>query len=420
MINSFKDYLIEEERVVYFTFGAMNPPTIEHGKLIDKLASVSGKNPYRIFVAQSQDKSKNPLSYSDKIKSIRKMFPKHGRNVTINKNVRKAIDVLPELYDQGFRKVVMVVGQDRVNQFEALFNKYNGKDGPHGFYNFSDISVVSAGIKDPDVKQSSEMRTYVEQNDFTSFSQNVSKEISTKDVRKMFNDVRKGLGLSEEVTFKNHVQLNTVSETREAFVAGNLFTLGESVVIKKTDEVGTITVLGSNYVIVETSDNRKRYWLDAVEKIEEDNKKSMYKDKPDWGTPESAKKAKSTTPGQTEVAQDPDIKDRPGTQPKVYHAGVSKKQKSARDAQFKRQAKMSDDNPAAYKDAPGDKKAREQGTKKSKYTLKFKRMYGENSDPVDAAKNRIDRQKKIAARRHDKIMDRARLLKTKQKNKETE
>ena len=68
MINSFKTYLVEEEKTVYFTFGRMNPPTIGHEKLLNSLSSRAGNNPYRIFLSQSQDKNKNPLSYKDKVK----------------------------------------------------------------------------------------------------------------------------------------------------------------------------------------------------------------------------------------------------------------------------------------------------------------------------------------------------------------
>ena len=460
MISSFSQYLVEEERVVYFTFGRMNPPTIGHGKLLDKLASMAGRNPYKVYVSQSQDPKKNPLSYADKVKAVRKMFPKHGRSVMIDKGVRSAMDVLPLLYNQGFRKVVMVVGSDRVNEFSALLNKYNGKDGRHGFYNFSDIQVESAGARDPDAEgvegmSASKMRTFASDNDFASFSQGLPKTVSTKDARKMFNDVRKGMGLKEERTFKNHVQLDSVSNTREAFVTGQLFDLGEQVIIKETDEVGTITVLGSNYVIVETADGkRSRKWLHAVEQIE-DPKKSMYPDKPDWGTDESAKKWKKATPGQVaennpcwpgyvqvgmkkkngkmvpncvredlaekiQVRQDPDIDELPGSQPATFQKGIkSKSTKAARHSHFQKMTKRDDNDPSAYKDAPGDKEARKKGTKPSQYTLKFKRMFGEEKDPVDIAKQRIQRQKDLAARRHDQIMDRARLLKAKEKNQET-
>lgn len=85
------------------------------------------------------------------------------------------------------------------------------------------------------------------------------------------------------------------------------------------------------------------------------------------------------------VAQDPDIDDKKGTQPKKYYSGVKKDKKDARDAHFKRGASMSDDNPAAYKPAPGDKDPKTgklKKTKPSKHTKKFKAMYGEEINEV--------------------------------------
>jgi len=55
---------------------------------------------------------------------------------------------------------------------------------------------------------------------------------------------------------------------------------------------------------------------------------------------------------------------------------MSKSTKAARDRHFKKGAKMDDDNPAAYKPAPGDKSAK---TKPSKHTKKFKKMFGEDN-----------------------------------------
>ena len=85
------------------------------------------------------------------------------------------------------------------------------------------------------------------------------------------------------------------------------------------------------------------------------------------------------------VAQDPDVDDKKGTQPKKYYSGVKKSKKDARDAHFKRGASMSDDNPAAYKPAPGDKDPKTgklKKTKPSKHTKKFKAMYGEEINEV--------------------------------------
>ena len=460
MINSFSQFLVEEERVVYFTFGRMNPPTIGHGKLLDKLAATAGRNPYRVFLSQSNDEKENPLAYKDKVKYVRKMFPKHGRQVMINRKVITPFHALSALYDEGFRKVVMVAGSDRVKEYDLRLNKYNGKKGGHGFFNFDGgVKLVSAGQRDPDAKgaegaSGTKQRGHASNNDFTQFAQGLPKAMSNTDAKRLFNDVRKGMGLKEKREFKNHIQLESVSDIREAYVRDDLFELGEEVVINDKGIVGKIHHLGSNYLIVETKTEKLRCWLDQVSKLEEDNTKSMYKDYPDEGTPEAAKKGKDATPGQNESLwanirarrasgkrklkpgdknypktlniedkerkkgspQDSDIKGRPGTQPKAYHSGLSKAQKVSRDRQFKRQSKMDDDNPAAYKPAAGDKTAK---TKPSKHTKKFKQMFGEKDSKVDIAKMKIDREKASDARKHDRMMDRARTADTKAKNRAT-
>ena len=89
---------------------------------------------------------------------------------------------------------------------------------------------------------------------------------------------------------------------------------------------------------------------------------------------------KKKRPKLRRVKQDPDIKDSPGTEPAKYYAKdaagkkMAKSTKQARDRHFTKGAKMDDDNPDAYKPAPGDKGAK---TKPSKHTLKYRKMFGE-------------------------------------------
>lgn len=346
MIKGFADYITEATKECTFTFGRFNPPTTGHEKLLDSVAKVARGSKYFVFASQSNDAKKNPLDYKTKIKYMRKMYPKHARSVMLDTKMRTVFDILVKLYDQGFNKVNMVVGSDRVNEFEALLNKYNNVKGRHGFYNFEGgINIVSAGERDPDADDvsgmsASKMRAAAQANDFASFSQGLPK--SFKDGQALFNDVRKGMGLKESYDFREHIQLESVSETREAYVEGKLFNEGDIIVVKESDEVGEVIMLGSNYVLVEMADGKKlRKWLDDVELIEK---------------------------------QDPDIKDREGSQPANYHKGLAKSTKVKRDAQFKKQAKMDDDDPEAYKPAPGDKEAE---TKPSKHTKKYNQMYGE-------------------------------------------
>ena len=270
MINSFKSFLIEEERTVYFTFGRMNPPTIGHEKLMTKLSEKSGKNPYRVYLSHSQDAKKNPLTFNEKVKYARKMFPKHARQIMSDMKVKTVFDAATKLYNEGFKKVAMVVGSDRINEFSALLNKYNGKKGRHGFYNFENINVVSAGERDPDAEgakgmSASKMRQAVMEKDFTSFSQGLPKSVSNSEAKKLYNSVRSGMGLKEQKEFKNHVSLAKVSDRREEYVEGKILNAGDKVTIKENLKQGTVISRGSNYVIVESEGKQRRYWLDAVE-----------------------------------------------------------------------------------------------------------------------------------------------------------
>ena len=349
-ISSFSQFLVEEEKTLYFVWGRMNPPTAGHEKLLDFLKKKSGKNPFRIYLTQSEDKVKNPLKFADKVKFARKGFPQYARQIMMNKKLKTIFDAMVSFHDEGFKKVVIVAGSDRINEYSITLNKYNGKKGRHGFYNFENIEVLNAGNRDPESKglegvSGTKLRGYVGDGDFAKFSQNMPKKLSDKDTKAIFNSVRKGMGLKEQSQFKHHVQLESVSAVREAFVNDDLFSVGDTVAIKENGLVATIKHLGANYLIVETDGIVYRKWLDAVEKVEIG-----------------------------ETPQDPDIKDKEGTQPKAYFKGLKKGTKDKRDAHFKKNADKADDDPSAYKPAPGDKKAK---TKPSKHTKKFKQMFGD-------------------------------------------
>ena len=359
-IKSFSDYLTENTKEVSFVFGRFNPPTIGHEKLFDALKKQSRGGSYRIYASKSVDAKKNPLQSKDKIKFLRKMFPKHARNIMADSDVRTVLDIAVKLYDQGFTKVSMVAGSDRVREFDILLNKYNGQKAKHGFYNFEGaINVVSAGERDPDAEgatgmSASKMRMSAQQNDLAGFAKGVPARFHPTD---LFNAVRKGMGLKLENTFRQHVDLPVVSQTREEYVGGNLFQEGDLVNIKESSTIGQIIVCGTNYVIVESELGKKRYWLDAIELAEYN----------EVGTDEYTKYLLKNTPFSKLVKEkeDADIGDRKGSQPAKYFTGLAKSTKQKRDAHFKKKS---------TKPAPGDATAK---TKPSQHTKKFKQMYGE-------------------------------------------
>ena len=463
MINSFRNYLVEEEKTLYFVWGRMNPPTAGHEKLLDFLKAKSGNNPFRIYLTQSEDKNKNPIPFVQKIKFARKGFPQYARQIMMDKKIRTIFDAMTSFYNEGFKRVVIIAGSDRVREYEITLNKYNGVKGKHGFYNFERINVLNAGKRDPESKgvegvSGTKLRGYAESGDFTQFAQYMPKKLSNADSKAVYNAVRKGIGLKEQREFKNHIQLAPVSDLRESYIDGKLFDVGDTVVVKESGEVATVKVLGSNYVIVEKRGNQYRKWLDAVEQVEQPRveynvfNENVYYDVADFsigrqdaptisnediqeaGDPcwtgykqvgtkmKKGKAVPNCVPEKIEVSQDKDIDELPGSQPATFQKGIkSKSTKAARHRHFQRMTKRDDNDPSAYKDAPGDKAARKKGTKPSQYTKRFKQMFGEQEDvtSMDMAKKRIEREKERDKMKHDRMMDRARTRDTIAKNRET-
>jgi len=421
MIPSFKQYLVEEEREIFFTFGRMNPPHIGHGALMNVMSAKAGKTPYMIYLSHSQDARKNPLTYDQKVKHVRKMYPKHARNVIMDKQARTPFDVATKLYNQGFNKINMIVGSDRQAEFETLLNKYNGKKGRHGFYNFEKINVISSGNRDPDSDGESGMsatrqRESAKKNDFTTFSQGVPTQMNNRDAKKLFNDVRVGMGLKETKEFKNKINLEPVSETREKYIEGELFNEGDQVRIR-SGETGTIHRLGTNYVIVDIGDGVRRHWLDDVEPIEEMSTMDMVKNFFDRNKNKKQYERavrlfldlRKKNPDQAnrnlhKVAQMTDLNIR--TIDKVLRDMVK--------------AGSMPKHLLNYPSLQREENQPEYGTPEA--TKKAKKMTpGQDveEDAVKQAKARIDREKERDAIRHDSMLDRARLARARRKNRES-
>lgn len=267
-MKSFKQYISEEkQKSVVFTFGRMNPPTIGHEKLLDALTKEAKKNgaDVKVYLSQSNDPKKNPLSYKDKIKFARKMFPKHSRNIMMDTSVKNVFDILVKLYDEGYKTATMVVGSDRVKEFQIIGNKYNGMKARHGFYEFDGgVKIVSAGDRDPDAEgasgmSASKMREAAAADDFTTFVKGVP---NSYDGKELFNAVRKGMGLKESTVSYISIELEKVSDIREKYVRGEIFQEGTNVTYN--DKIYQVKFGGSNYLIIENDENKKRVWLEDV------------------------------------------------------------------------------------------------------------------------------------------------------------
>ena len=180
-------------KTCYFTFGRFNPPTIGHEKLIKAVEKNAASDDYLIYPSQTFKKPKNPLPYDYKVEIMKKMFPwaKIETAACCNTIIKVAQDMMMKDYSD----IVMVVGSDRVADFDKLLNKQNTID-----YTFNTIKVVSAGERDPDADgasgmSASKMREAAKNEKTTDFLEGIPDTLSVKEKLDLMAKVREGMGL---------------------------------------------------------------------------------------------------------------------------------------------------------------------------------------------------------------------------------
>jgi len=199
-MKSFRDIVEINSQTAVFAFGRFNPPTAGHLKLAMKVKQVAGSDDGFIYTSHSQDPKKNPLDYRTKTKFMKLLF-KPAKVTVSTSNSRTVFDVVVDLYNQGYRSVKMVAGSDRLREFESLLTKYNGVKGRHGFYNFKDIQLVSAGERDPDADDisgmsASKMRAMAFDGDEKGFTSALPRTF--RQGKQLYKSVRKGMAIREE------------------------------------------------------------------------------------------------------------------------------------------------------------------------------------------------------------------------------
>ena len=374
------DEALTDKAVV--TFGRMNPPTVGHEKLVNEIIknAIAVKGTPLVYLSKTQDAKKNPLSYDDKIKFGQALF---GKKILIKSQAKTIIEVFKELQKKGFKEIVMVAGSDRVNEFDTLLNKYNGKD-----YTFDSIKVVSAGERDPDSDgvdgmSASKMRALAADGNSADFSKGVPSTNKSL-VASLYKAVRKGLGINEQTNFAVGQFL---AERVKAGKVDPLSAMGKQ---KLTGaEVASYYKSNPNSKAAANRDKNVKLGIElaldlagnmnyAVKEIDK-LKRNLSKH------PEVQKALRSANESsnvdlyraasiQERMQKEDDKESKQQKQQPGYYKDLGGSTKDKRQAHFNKKSKMDDDNPDAYDKAPGDAEAE---TKPSKHSNKFKKMFGE-------------------------------------------
>ncbi len=203
----FLDFLEEQkEKHAVFAFGRMNPPTIGHEVLVNKVQEVAKtfKADHHVVLSHSQDKAKNPLTGEQKLLHAKRFFPRTNLSLS-DKESPNFLTQAAKLHKAGVTHLHMVAGSDRTDEYYKLLHKYNGTH-KGALFNFKHIKVHSAGERDPDAEgatgmSASKMRAHASSNNFKEFKKGIPSHVKDQHAKELFDHVRQGMNLKEDIDF---------------------------------------------------------------------------------------------------------------------------------------------------------------------------------------------------------------------------
>ncbi len=272
----------EKSQGIVLVFGRFNPPTIGHQKLLQSAQREAKRTnaDLKIYPSRTQDPKKNPLDPGMKINFMKQMFPDYEENIIDDAGTKTIFDALVSAYNEKYKNATIVVGQDRLSEFQGLAQKYNGSD----LYNFENIVVVSGGARDPDADDvtgmsASKMRAYATDGDFQSFVKGLPPALKTMQKRELFNNVRKSMNIKESLLWEIAPKLDP-DTLREEYRNGNILNIGDIVENINTGLHGEIIRRGTNYVICVCENGIMfKSWLKDLQEYTEVKMDSMMRDK---------------------------------------------------------------------------------------------------------------------------------------------
>ena len=277
------------ENGVVVVVGRFNPPSKNHQQLL-KAGFAQAKRKgfeYRIYPSRIQDSISNPLNPALKISYMKSMFPEYGDYIIDSEDAKTIFDILESLYGDGYSDVILVVGQERLGEFQSLVHKAEGQG-----YEFSSLEVITAGVKDPDSEiespgSSALMKAAVAMNDFYKFEAGLPTEMDSEEKKELFNTLKKTMKVNESTEAWKIEPEFDYDGLRWNYKNNNLFGVGTFVENVNSGLVGKIIRRGANYLICLTDDNLMfKSWLKDVREVHE------------IGTDEYREYVQSITPGE--------------------------------------------------------------------------------------------------------------------------
>lgn len=279
----------QEAKGAVVVVGRFNPPSKNHQQLLKAGFSQAKRRgfEYRIYPSRIQDSTSNPLNPTLKISYMKSMFPEYEDYIVDSEDAKTIFDILQSLYSDGYSDVTLVVGQERLGEFQSLVHKAEGQG-----YEFSNLEVITAGVKDPDSEvespgSSALMKAAVAMNDFYKFEAGLPAEMDQGEKEELFSTLRKSMKVNESTEAWRIEPEFDYDGLRWNYKNNNLFEVGTFIENVNSGLVGKIIRRGANYLICVTEDNLMfKSWLKDVREVHE------------IGTDEYREYVQSVTPGE--------------------------------------------------------------------------------------------------------------------------
>ena len=131
----------EEEETgagLVIVLGRFNPPSKNHEALLKAGYSIANrsKSEFRIYPSRITDSLANPLNPTSKIEYMQELYPRYADYIVDNEDARTIFDVLASVYEDGYRDIGIVVGQERLGEFQGLVHKMEGQQ-----YEFDNLKL---------------------------------------------------------------------------------------------------------------------------------------------------------------------------------------------------------------------------------------------------------------------------------------
>lgn len=284
---SFKRFLRENRRdklvIVDLSF-CLFPSYSNMGSLFESVKSKSSRTGRDFLFVFDNNKT---------VKLARKIFPKYGRNILYLNTKENFMDVFHEIYNNRQYRAIDLLFE---SELHGHLKEHNGNSSNEmQFFLFEQINTpvnkndgtlikrlknrcihsIKSNLIDEQIRIHEILKNESQIDEY--MTRNVISPDLIVDSVNLYNEYRSIIGLRQvdksEILQKPKIRMEPISEERESFISGNLFSLGDSVKIRGdlSNKEYIIEHIGPNYVSLRKKYSHKnkrkliKKWINDVE-----------------------------------------------------------------------------------------------------------------------------------------------------------